>query len=77
MHSSPRAAVPPLDPRVWRIACVALLGPLMTALDSTVVNVSLARLGQDLGVPLTTIQWVTSGYPSGPCAHAALVRLAG
>lgn len=62
MHSSPRAAVPPLDPRVWRIACVVLLGPLMTALDSTVVNVSLARLGQDLGVPLTTIQWVTSGY---------------
>jgi EmrB/QacA subfamily drug resistance transporter len=62
MHSSSRVAVPPLDPRVWRIACVVLLGPLMTALDSTVVNVSLARLGQDLGVPLTTIQWVTSGY---------------
>ncbi len=62
MDSPSRAAIPPLDPRVWRIACVVLLGPLMTALDSTVVNVSLARLGQDLGVPLTTIQWVTSGY---------------
>jgi EmrB/QacA subfamily drug resistance transporter len=34
----------------------------MISLDSTVVNISLARLGQELGAPLTTIQWVTSGY---------------
>ena len=51
-----------VDPRIWTIAWVVLLGPLMTSLDSTVVNVSLGRLGQELHAPLTTIQWVISGY---------------
>lgn len=51
-----------LDPRIWKVAWVVILGPLMTSLDATVVNVSLTRLAQDLGVPLTLIQWVTSGY---------------
>jgi EmrB/QacA subfamily drug resistance transporter len=63
--SPPSTAHPPrerLDPQVWRIAGVVLLGPLMTSLDSTVVNISLARLGREMNVPLTTIQWVTSGY---------------
>ncbi len=30
-----------VDPRIWKIAGVVLLGPLMSSLDSTVVNVSL------------------------------------
>ncbi|WP_213807230.1 MDR family MFS transporter [Granulicella sp. dw_53] len=51
-----------LDPMVWKIAGVVLLGPLMTSLDSTVVNVSLSTLGSELHASLTTIQWVTSGY---------------
>jgi EmrB/QacA subfamily drug resistance transporter len=51
-----------IDPRVWKIAAVAMLGPLMTMLDSTVVNVSLAALGRELHSPLSTIQWVTTGY---------------
>jgi EmrB/QacA subfamily drug resistance transporter len=51
-----------IDPRIWKVAWVVLLGPLMTSLDSTVVNVSLSRLGRDLRVPLTRIQWVISGY---------------
>ena len=51
-----------VDPRIWRIAGVVLLGPLMTSLDSTVVNVSLATLGHELHVPLSTVQWVTTGY---------------
>ena len=51
-----------LDPRVWRVAGVALLGPLITNVDSTVVNVSLSTLGHDLHVPLTTLQWVITGY---------------
>ncbi len=34
-----------LDPQVWRIAGVVLLGPLMTSLDSTVVNISRKRSG--------------------------------
>jgi EmrB/QacA subfamily drug resistance transporter len=51
-----------LDPRVWRVAGVAALGPLITNIDSTVVNVSLSALGQDLHAPLTTLQWVITGY---------------
>ncbi len=51
-----------IDPMVWRIAGVILLGPLMTSLDATVVNVSLSALSGELHTPLTTIQWVTSGY---------------
>jgi EmrB/QacA subfamily drug resistance transporter len=44
------------------MASVVLLGPLMSSLDSTVVNVSLARLAHDLQAPLARIQWVTTGY---------------
>jgi EmrB/QacA subfamily drug resistance transporter len=52
----------PIDRAVWKIAGVVLLGPLMTSLDSTVVNVSLATLSRQLHASLATIQWVTSGY---------------
>lgn len=51
-----------MDPRIWSITSVVVLGPLMTSLDSTVVNVSLVALGHELHVPLNTIQWVTTGY---------------
>jgi EmrB/QacA subfamily drug resistance transporter len=51
-----------IDPLVWRITGVVVLAPLMTSLDSTIVNVSLATLSNELKAPLTTIQWVTSGY---------------
>ncbi len=51
-----------LDPRVWRVAGVAVLGPLITNIDSTVVNVSLDALGKDLHAPLATLQWVITGY---------------
>ena len=66
-----------LDPRVWRMAAVVLLGPLMSSLDSTVVNVSLARLAHDLQAPLARIQWVTTVINivqrlGGPLATMAL-----
>jgi MFS family permease len=51
-----------LDPRVWRIAGVVLFGPLMSSLDSTIVNVSLSTLSQELHSPLTQMQWVVTGY---------------
>lgn len=51
-----------IDPRVWKIASVVMLGPLLTSLDSTVVNVSLSTLSQELHASLADIQWVTSGY---------------
>ncbi|MDR3671891.1 MAG: DHA2 family efflux MFS transporter permease subunit [Holophaga sp.] len=52
----------PLAPGLWKIVVVAMLGPLLSNLDATVVNVSLSSLAHHLHATLATIQWVTSGY---------------
>ena len=49
-----------LDPLVWKITSVAVMGPFLSLLD--VVNVSLSTLAVELHSSLTTIQWATSGY---------------
>jgi hypothetical protein len=49
-----------LDPLVWKITSVAVMGPFLSLLD--VVNVSLSTLAVQLHSSLTTIQWATSGY---------------
>ena len=51
-----------VDRKVWTIAAACTCGPLMSGLDSTMVNVSLDAIGRDFAVPLGVIQWVTSGY---------------
>jgi EmrB/QacA subfamily drug resistance transporter len=51
-----------LDPQVWRVAGVVLLGSVMTNLDSTIVNVALSTIRDDLHASIATVQWVVSGY---------------
>jgi EmrB/QacA subfamily drug resistance transporter len=51
-----------LDPLVWKITTVAVLGSFLSQLDATIVNVSLSSLAVALHSSLTAIQWVTSGY---------------
>jgi EmrB/QacA subfamily drug resistance transporter len=51
-----------LDPLVWKITSVAVIGSFLSQIDATVVNVSLATLAVELHSSLTAIQWVTSGY---------------
>ena len=51
-----------LDPLVWKITAVVVVGSFLAQLDATVVNVSLSSLAVDLHSSLTVIQWVTSGY---------------
>ncbi|RKP47034.1 DHA2 family efflux MFS transporter permease subunit [Pararobbsia silviterrae] len=51
-----------IDPSVWKIVVVVLIGPFMTQLDSTIVNVSLPAIGQSLGATLRITQWVITGY---------------
>lgn len=51
-----------IDPRVWRVAAVVAIGPFMTQLDSTVVNVSLSAISQDLHASTAAAQWIISGY---------------
>jgi EmrB/QacA subfamily drug resistance transporter len=60
----PKASSEPggLDPLVWKITTVAVLGSFLAQLDATVVNVSLSSLAVDLHSSLTAIHWVTSGY---------------
>lgn len=51
-----------LDPLIWKVGSVAVLGSFMAQLDATVVNVSLSSLAVQLHASLSVIQWVTSGY---------------
>ena len=51
-----------LDPIVWKISSVVVLGSFLAQLDATVVNVSLSSLAVQLHSGLAAIQWVTSGY---------------
>jgi EmrB/QacA subfamily drug resistance transporter len=51
-----------LDRRTLVVAGVVVLGAFMTILDSTIVNVALDTLSRDLDAPLSTVQWVTTGY---------------
>ena len=40
----------------------ALLGFFIVMLDTTVVNVALARIGGDLGAPVASLQWIVDAY---------------
>jgi MFS family permease len=51
-----------LDRATLVVAGVATLGLIMAVLDTTIVNVARDKLSRDLHAPLSTIQWVSTGY---------------
>ncbi|HZO37227.1 MAG TPA: DHA2 family efflux MFS transporter permease subunit [Solirubrobacteraceae bacterium] len=51
-----------LDPHVRKIATVIVLGAIMSILDTTIINVALNDLANDFDAPLSTIQWISTGY---------------
>jgi EmrB/QacA subfamily drug resistance transporter len=51
-----------LDPYIWRVGSVVILGSIMSILDTTIVNVALRTLGRELHSPISQIQWVVTGY---------------
>jgi EmrB/QacA subfamily drug resistance transporter len=51
-----------LDPELIKLGLVVVIGVFMSILDTTIVNVALDTLGRDLQAPLSTIQWVATGY---------------
>src|ERR1700760_1602671 len=51
-----------LDRQIIVIASVVVVGAIMSILDTTIVNVALATLSRELHAPLSTIQWVATGY---------------
>jgi EmrB/QacA subfamily drug resistance transporter len=63
-----------IDRRTMVVAAVVLLGAIMSTLDTTVVNVAIDRLAIDFHAPLTTIQWVVTGYT---LALAAVIPVTG
>ena len=74
MAASRTAADEPLGREVWVVAGVVILGVIMSILDTTIVNVALETLSRDLDAPLSTIQWVSTGYL---LALATVIPLAG
>src|SRR3954464_11659573 len=63
-----------LDRATLVVAGVATLGLIMAVLDTTIVNVALDTLSRDLHAPLSTIQWVSTGYL---LSLAAVIPLSG
>jgi EmrB/QacA subfamily drug resistance transporter len=57
-----RAAPEPLGREVWIVSAVVTVGVIMSILDTTIVNVALETLSRELKSPLSTIQWVSTGY---------------
>lgn len=49
------------DRRRWLVMSVVLIGTLMVALDTTIVNIALPRIRDDLGVG-AGIEWVVTAY---------------
>ena len=63
-----------LDRPTLVVGGVAILGLVMAVLDTTIVNVALDTLSRDLHAPLSTIQWVSTGYL---LSLAAVIPLSG
>ena len=56
------------------VAGVATVGLVMAALDTTIVNVALDTISRDMHAPLSTIQWISTGYL---LSVAAVIPLSG
>ncbi len=63
-----------IEPYVWKITAVVIVGMVMSILDTTIVNVALRTLSEDLHSTLAQIQWVATGYL---LALAAVIPLTG
>ena len=51
-----------IEPHVWMISGVVILGMIMSILDTTIVNVALRHTRPRPARPLSQIQWVVTGY---------------
>ncbi|KRC56826.1 MULTISPECIES: MFS transporter [unclassified Nocardioides] len=58
----PCADVPLASPAGRAVLAAATLGSALALLDSTVVNVALRQVGEDLDAGLGILQWVSNGY---------------
>jgi EmrB/QacA subfamily drug resistance transporter len=72
--STERPAAVGFDRELIQLAAVVVAGAVMTVLDTTIMNVAIGTLGRQFGAPLSTIQWVLTGYT---LALAATIPITG
>ena len=46
----------------WQVLIIVMIGTLMSALDSSIVNVSIPAIMADFGASLDDIEWVVTSY---------------
>ncbi|WP_409491251.1 DHA2 family efflux MFS transporter permease subunit [Amycolatopsis sp. cmx-11-12] len=63
-----------ITPALWGMASILTLGGVMSMFTSTVVNVALGTVSEKLNAPLSTVQWIATGYL---IALAAMVPVSG
>src|SRR5579872_7041916 len=63
-----------IEPWVWRLSAIIVLGSIMSILDTTIVNVALPSLSRELHSSIADIQWVVTGYL---LSLAAVIPVAG
>jgi EmrB/QacA subfamily drug resistance transporter len=51
-----------LDPRRWLALVVVLLAVAIDLIDTTIVNVAIPSIQQDLGASAAAIEWIVAGY---------------
>ena len=51
-----------IDPAVLKLALVMITGAAAGLLDTTIVNVAIRSIGSGLNAPLSSVQWVMTGY---------------
>lgn len=61
-ETSPTTAPAPLDRGLILLAITTLIGGFASMLDSTIVSVAIPALSHALHAPLSTLQWVITGY---------------
>jgi EmrB/QacA subfamily drug resistance transporter len=57
-----KPAAEKLDPAVVKTALILIVGAMAVIFDTTIVSVALHTLSVKLDTPVTTIQWVSTGY---------------
>lgn len=51
-----------IDPALLKLGVVLILGTIVAVLDGTIVSVGIDAIQRDFGSPLSTLQWVSTGY---------------
>jgi EmrB/QacA subfamily drug resistance transporter len=62
MVATPAPGPGKIDPKVLKSALILVVGALAVVFDTTIVSVALHTLATQLHAPVSTIQWVSTGY---------------